>query len=577
MPDNGLQQGLERLKQQFLRDLPNRISGLADAMEQLTGEAALPAGATRLKAAEEVRFAAHKLAGTGATFGYPSISETARALELLLTDIRAEELTDAFIADAREAYRSVLLEVPASAMDAWEEPEDGEAVPSEAVTPPPATLPSGAQARRSSRVEHKRTPRLVVLCDDPVAELDPITQLATFGYRVDTVDGLDELEELVGDGERLTVLLVDFDRLTENLEEQNRFRRIRSNLGDNVRMLSIIAFAEADDVGSRLAAIRAGCDGFFGGRPDTVAVVDRIHNISSRVGNEPYHVLLVDDDQEQVSLHAMVLQQAGMITSVTSDPQNIFGLLADGQPDIIMVDMYMPSISGIELTRLIRQRENLIGIPIVFLSVEDDPVRQLTAYDAGADGFLVKPVDDRYLVTMLRLRAQRARELRYVMDRDSLTGLLNHTNLLQAIETEAARADRLETSMCLAMIDLDRFKSVNDTYGHLTGDHVLMSLARLLRDRLRRTDVVGRYGGEEFAVVLAGTSLSEAQELMDGLRDSFGALVHRSPDKTFQLTFSCGITCYRSGESATALVERADEALFAAKDAGRNRVISAEG
>lgn len=575
MPDSRMQQGMELLKQQFLADLPNRIASLTDAMEQLTGEAALPAGSSRIRAADQVRFVAHKLAGTGATFGFPAISETGRKLELLLTDLGPDDLTEELISRAGSAYRAVLAEIPSSVMDPSDLGEDEGLIPVSETEPTAPSRPTHSPSHRAASADQKRTPQLVVLCDDPVAEMDPVNQLATFGYRVDSVDGLDELEEFIGRGERLTILLVDFDRLTSDMDEQNRFRRIRNNLGERSRMLSIIAFAEADDVDSRLAAIRSGCDGFFGGRPDTVSVVDRIHSISSRAGNEPYHVLIVDDDQDQVSHHAMVLQQAGMITSVTSDPQNIFGLLADGQPDIILVDMYMPSISGIELARLIRQRENLIGIPIMFLSVEDDPRRQLTAFDAGADGFLVKPVDNNYLVTMLRLRAQRARELRYVMDRDSLTGLLNHTNLLQAIETEAARADRLDAPMCLAMIDLDRFKSVNDTYGHLTGDHVLMSLARLLRDRLRRTDVVGRYGGEEFAVVLAGTSLDQARELMDGLRQSFGALVHRSPETSFQLTFSCGIAAYHSGETVTSLVERADEALFAAKGGGRNRVLVA--
>jgi diguanylate cyclase (GGDEF)-like protein len=165
--------------------------------------------------------------------------------------------------------------------------------------------------------------------------------------------------------------------------------------------------------------------------------------------------------------------------------------------------------------------------------------------------------------------------MRFFMERDSLTGLLNHSNLREKLADELQRAERRGQSLCFAMIDIDNFKAVNDTYGHLTGDRVLKSLARLLQERLRRTDVIGRYGGEEFGIILFDTTGTDAARIMGEVRESFSRVRQQAGERDFYVTFSCGIARFPACRSVNELTEAADGALYEAKEAGRNLVVTA--
>ncbi len=224
-------------------------------------------------------------------------------------------------------------------------------------------------------------------------------------------------------------------------------------------------------------------------------LIDRLDGIMSGIVNQPYHVLIVDDDPEQVSYYALVLQQAGMITSVALDPKQVIKILVEAKPEIILMDIYMPGCSGIELAAIIRQQTAFVSIPIVFLSIETDIKKRLEAMKQGADDFLTKPIHSEHLIASITHRVERTRAVRFFVERDSLTGLLNHNNLMEQLNREITRSTRTGGEICFVMLDLDNFKKVNDTYGHLTGDRVLKGLARVLHERLRSTDIIGRYGG----------------------------------------------------------------------------------
>ena len=157
-----------------------------------------------------------------------------------------------------------------------------------------------------------------------------------------------------------------------------------------------------------------------------------------------------------------------------------------------------------------------------------------------------------------------------------MTGLANHSKCKEYLETEWERAERQGKPLAFAMIDIDEFKGVNDTYGHWTGDMVITSLAKVLRQRLRKTDIVGRYGGEEFVVILPETDGPTAFAILDKIRDRFSRIHHASGDVGFFVTFSCGIATYPAAGDQARLTTAADEALYEAKRSGRNRVVSAD-
>lgn len=394
-------------------------------------------------------------------------------------------------------------------------------------------------------------------------------QLSSFGYPVESVETCAGLDELM-DSRQSRILIIHTDQLNRNQLLEERLIEIKQRRPDAVH---IIFLSDEDNFQLRLKTVRSGGDAFFVMPIDIGRLTDKIEGVLSRGTHRPYHVLIVDEDQEQVAYYALILQQAGMITSVATDPAQIMSILVESKPDLILMDIYMRGCSGMELTRLLRQHEAFTTLPVVFLTFESSSDCRLQAIREGGDDFLTKPIKADDLISIVKIRAERYRSLRYHMERDSLTGLLNHSNLKEQLRREVIRCERTGVALSFAMIDADHFKQVNDTYGHLTGDRVLKSLAGMLQDRLRRTDIIGRYGGEEFGVILLNTDAEKAQDIMNEIRAKFAALDHHAGPESFNVSFSCGIASFPQSSTAEELTSRADDALYSAKEEGRNRVV----
>jgi len=395
-----------------------------------------------------------------------------------------------------------------------------------------------------------------------------LEQLRIFGITVHEVEGASEIARLVasmGAG----LLVSDSARIEREPAFMAELRRLKEELGSS---LHLVFYDVRDDFAARLKAVRAGGEAFFQLPVDAPRLVDRIDALFDGREVPPYRVLLVDDDPEQLEYNALILRQAGMEPTLASDPARVIPLLIETRPEIVLLDMYMPSCSGPELAALIRQNEAFSGLPIVYLSVERDLEKQMGAIVQGGDEFLQKPIKPEHLVASVAIRAERSRTARFYRERDPLTGLLNHTNLSERLGTEVLRARRTGSVLSFAKIDLDGFKRVNEEYGYFTGDRVLRSLGRLLGERLRRTDVLGRFGGDEFGIILPGTDGRAAARLVDELRGSFGRLLHRVDGREFSVTFSCGLAAYPEFLSASELGEAAARGLGRAKGEGRDRL-----
>jgi diguanylate cyclase (GGDEF)-like protein len=305
---------------------------------------------------------------------------------------------------------------------------------------------------------------------------------------------------------------------------------------------------------------------------DIVTPLDRITGTEP----EPYRILIVDDEEEAAGYHAASLRAAGLHTVILTDPFEVTSQLVEFQPDVILMDVYMPGVSGAELAAVIRQEEAFVGIPIVFLSRETDRMKQIAALGEGGDDFLTKPVPPDQLVAAVAARAQRGRRLREFMEHDGLTGLYSHSRIIEQLEAAVRRAERHEGRLAVAMLDIDGFKAVNDTHGHLVGDQVLKALAHLLRQRLRLNDVLGRYGGDEYLVVLPETDGGAALGTIDDIRRNFAAIEHDMGRRSFTVTVSGGVADFPGAATGHELIAMADEALYRAKRAGRNRVFRSE-
>ncbi len=244
------------------------------------------------------------------------------------------------------------------------------------------------------------------------------------------------------------------------------------------------------------------------------------------------------------------------------------------QPNLLLMDVYMPECTGFELAAVLRQESNYTKIPIIFLSTEEDKDKKLFAISLGGDDFLTKPVSPQHLISAVRSRSKRASILNYYMTTDGLSGLLNHSSILKQFEIQLNRAQLANLPLSIAIIDIDHFKKVNDTYGHQAGDEVIKKLSSVLLSRLRNQDVVGRYGGEEFVLILPGTSCDDATKIANNLRVQFSQYLFKVDNHDFSVTFSVGVSCLREMSSAAEMIKQADYALYQAKNIGRNQVVA---
>ncbi len=497
----------------------------------------------------------HNLAGAGETFGFHNIGKAARDGELLLKLILDSRGTGDWKKEIDERV-SRLGTICKKVL--------------KKKTEQLANLLPGSAALGDHWTDNSDK-RLIFLVEDDAEVAEHLAvQVEYYGYRSRLFRNLDHFRKAMENIEPLAVIM-DIRMPDGNSAE------IMENIQKARDMpMPVIFISVLDGLKTRLQAVRAGGVAYFRKPVDPARLIDILNSLIAGTDPEPYRILIVDDSESLSQYISMVLEKAGMETGIVTDPLKIMEPLNELQPDLILMDLYMPGCSGMELAKVIRQQEAFVSIPIVYLSGETDAKRRIEAMNLGGDDFLTKPITPGHLVPAVASRARRARILRSFMERDSLTGLLNHTRTKERLDLEVERAKRQQGQLAFAMIDIDKFKAVNDTYGHPTGDRVLKSIARMLKQRLRKTDVVGRYGGEEFAVILSDTDGMNAKKVMNELRTAFCRIKHCHEDTEFNVTFSCGVAAFPACPSAACLNEAADKALYEAKRGGRNRVVLAE-
>ena len=295
-------------------------------------------------------------------------------------------------------------------------------------------------------------------------------------------------------------------------------------------------------------------------------------------------ILLVEDSRATAMVTTARLESFGHEVEHAVSGQVALDYFQKSTFDLILMDIEMPGMNGFETTTRIRALEGgepWAWTPIIFVTATDTPTNVVTAIEAGGDDFISKMAPESVLqakmkamsrIAALRTRlADANRKLQEQANLDGLTGLFNHTHTLQLLEDARSRARRSGTPLSFAMLDIDFFKKVNDTYGHPMGDRVIKSLALFLKQRLRKTDHIGRYGGEEFAVVLPDTDAATALKVLDEIRQRFAEISYPAQPMDLSCTFSCGIAELHDGVDSKALSKRADEALYEAKHSGRNR------
>lgn len=297
---------------------------------------------------------------------------------------------------------------------------------------------------------------------------------------------------------------------------------------------------------------------------------------------KPMRVLVAEDNPVFQSMLRAMLTKWGYSVVVARDGLAAWSALqGEDAPRLAILDWMMPELDGVEVCRRVRNTGREPYIYVLLLTARTDSQDLVDGMEAGADDYLTKPFNAHELRVRLRagcrildLQEQllHAREaLRDQATHDGLTKVLNRSAIMDVLRNEIARAERDHQPLSLLMLDLDRFKSINDTYGHQMGDAALREAALRMRTACRRYDSVGRYGGEEFLMVLPGCDLADACSQAERLREAIAASSFSCGSESLQVTISVGVSSAHDHHADT-MIREADEALYRAKSQGRNRV-----
>lgn len=290
-------------------------------------------------------------------------------------------------------------------------------------------------------------------------------------------------------------------------------------------------------------------------------------------------VLVIDDSADVHRLLRARLRSEDIELTHAEDGAGGIEMVENDLPALILLDLDMPSMDGFEVLRTLKDRPSTMHVPVIVLSGLQSAQDKVMAFDLGAVDYVTKPFD----LTELRVRVRAALRLHQLLQMlsqkaqiDGLTGLWNRAHFDQRWNEEVAGATRHGNPLSLAILDADHFKSINDTFGHPAGDAVLTGIARLLRREARQTDVVSRYGGEEFTLIMPDTAPDNAKVLLDRIRTTLEEVVWpRHPERS--VTISIGLVGSEGGPAPVSpekWLELADANLYKAKSGGRNQVIA---
>jgi len=310
---------------------------------------------------------------------------------------------------------------------------------------------------------------------------------------------------------------------------------------------------------------------------ETSTMTDKSH---LKAPQEDIHILIVDDDATVRHLMHEFMGTVGYLSHMAASGEDALEILQENTIDVVITDIMMPGMDGLELTERIKQQ---YSIEIIVMTGYSGDYSYEEVIHKGASDFVFKPV--RFEELLLRLKRvlkernlreeleKKSRELEHLAITDDLTQLFNARYFYRQLQSEIDRSVRYTHSLSLLLLDIDYFKKYNDTYGHLEGNHVLNRIGRIIRLCLRRMDSAYRYGGEEFTVILPETDGAKAETVARRIAQAVSEeKFFPTPEKPAHVTVSVGISEYRKGEDMESFIRRADEAMYQSKVAGRNCV-----
>lgn len=450
----------------------------------------------------------------------------------------------------------------------------------------------------------------VLVVDDVLANVKLLqARLSAEYFEVLTACNGQEALELL-EAERVDVVLLDV--MMPGMDGFEVCRRIKSNTA--TQHLPVVMITALDQPTDKIHGLRAGADDFLAKPVDDIGLVTRVRNLArlkalndemllrtssgAEIGlvrgatpdwskaEAGARILLVEDQERAIQRVVAALSKMHTV-DVETEPQAALARLGGGASyDLLIASLALAGADGLRLCSQVRSLERLRHLPIMAVAEAGDEKRLLRALDMGVNDYLMRPIDRHELIARVRTQIRRKRHSDYLRDSlnasleqavtDALTGLFNRRYLDTHAKALFEQARAAASPLSTLVIDIDHFKSVNDTHGHAAGDSVLREFAQRLRRNTRGVDLICRMGGEEFIIVMPDTPLWRARQIAERLRSCIATEPFRINVGTqITVTASVGLaTVETSDEGMDALFGRADQALYAAKREGRNRVVA---
>lgn len=532
----GFIQKLREYKNKYINGLPTKIAEIQLLWNQLN------TNDWRLAVLLKMQNLSHNIAGSGGTFGFPNLSSAAKNLENALEDLKSNGDVKPEM-EKLNVIEDLLIELQQIELQTIRENE-------------------------SMTVMIDKPSMIYILDQDAENSLNMLRQLMIYGCNVKTINRVEHLEQEIRKEQPL-IILIDADFADLQLNAKPVMQVLRKDL---LLSCPIVYLASRDDFESRMQAIKATANAYFTKPVDVALLVERINTLTNVSLVEPYRIMIVEDDTELANFYALTLEKGGMKVVIESNPEHALENILETNPELVVLDLYMPNYNGIDLIKLIRQHQSLFTLPIVLLTSETNINLQFLAREVGVDDFMVKPIEPVHLYESVLNRVQRARYTNASMSKDSLTGLFSHKKIYEYLRMQLEQCERYGGELTYAILDLDNFKHINDTYGHLVGDNILIAVSNALKAEARASDFIGRYGGEEFVIIYTKTSEKDAFSSLERLRKMFEKLKHYSGGDEFSVTFSAGIASYPKHGDLDTIMAVADEALYSSKNTGKNKI-----
>ncbi|RBW69217.1 GGDEF domain-containing response regulator [Bacillus taeanensis] len=303
--------------------------------------------------------------------------------------------------------------------------------------------------------------------------------------------------------------------------------------------------------------------------------IEEISEFKEELKEKQGTILLVDDDPIFVQSLRNKLENEGWMVFATLYADQAIDLFYRLKPDIVLLDIYMKEKNGVEVLKTIQKQAEFHFISIMMMSLHNDRETRIQCFQEGADDFIKKPVEMNEFLVRIKRHLQRRQSIRNAILMDELTHVYNRKFLMMEFDRQLAEYTRTGEIFTIAMIEIDDFKNINDSYGHLTGDEILRSFANLILENKRNPDYLIRYGGTEFVLLLPHTSAAEANQLLEHMLDKFRNIDFSYNQLFFHLSFSAGVVeVNKTNIKEVKWLEQAEIALDKAKKMGKNCVFT---